>query len=118
MLLVLSHIDLLRPFQEWSPPYDVATGEQPKARSIRAAMEAVGADLGFTLGDIIPACLDDKVGLYNIDAIWSRIAALLPEAQRANLVRRLGGLRGKFEWSRLWKQARNAGRVISRVVTR
>lgn len=118
MLLVLSHIDLLRPFQEWSPPYDLAAGEQPKALSIRAAMEAVGADLGFTLGDIIPACLDDKIGLYNVDAVWSRIAALLPEAQRANLVRRLGGSHGKFEWSRLWRQARNAGRVISRVVTR
>jgi len=118
MLLVLSHIDRLRPFQEWSPPYDIAAGEQPKARSIRAAMEAAGADLDFALGDIIPVCLDDTVGLYNIDAVWSRIAALLPEAQRAHLVRRLGGLHGKFDWSRLWKQARNAGRVISRVVVR
>ena len=118
MLLVLSHIDLLRPFQEWAPPYDIAAGAQPKARSISAAMEAVGADLDFTVGDIIPVCLDDTVGLYNIDAVWSRIAALLPEAQRANLVRRLGGLHGKFDWNRLWKQARNAGRVISRVVTR
>lgn len=118
MLLVLSHIDRLRPFQEWSPPYDIASGEQPKAQSIRAAMEAIGADLGFGLGDIIPVCLDETVGLYNVDAIWSRIAALLPEAQRANLVRRLGGLHGKFDWKQLWKQARNAGRVISRVVVR
>ncbi|MCL4766036.1 MAG: GTPase domain-containing protein [Hyphomicrobiaceae bacterium] len=118
MLLVLSHIDRLRPFQEWSPPYDLEAGRQPKARSIRAAMETVGAELGFALGDIIPACLDDNVGLYNIDAVWSRIAALLPEAQRAQLVRRLGGLKGQFDWGRLWQQARNAGRVISRVVVR
>lgn len=118
MMLVLSHIDRLRPFQEWSPPYDVASGEQPKAHSIRAAMEAVGGDLGFGLDDIIPACLDESIGLYNVDAIWSRVAALLPEAQRANLVRRLGGVRGKFDWGRLWTQALNAGRVISRVVTR
>jgi hypothetical protein len=81
-------------------------------------MEAVGADLGFSLDDIIPACLDDSVGIYNVDAVWSRIAALLPEAQRANLVRRLGGLSGRFDWSRLWRQALNAGRVISRVVVR
>src|SRR5690606_11688895 len=54
MMLVLTHIDRLRPFQEWSPPYDVASGEQPKAKSIRSAMESIGADLGFTLGDIIP----------------------------------------------------------------
>lgn len=118
MLLVLSHIDRLRPFQEWSPPYDLEAAERPKARSIRAAMQAVGGELGFALGDIIPVCLDDAVGLYNVDAVWSRIAALLPEAQRAHLVRRLGGLSGQFDWSRLWQQARNAGRVISRVVVR
>jgi len=118
MMLVLSHIDRLRPFQEWSPPYDIDKAERPKAKSIRAAMEAVGADLGFSLDDIIPACLDDSVGIYNVDAVWSRIAALLPEAQRANLVRRLGGLSGRFDWSRLWRQALNAGRVISRVVVR
>lgn len=118
MMLVLSHVDRLRPFQEWSPPYDIDKAERPKAKSIRAAMEAIGTDLGFALDDIIPTCLDETAGLYNVDAVWSRIAALLPEAQRANLVRRLGGLRGKFDWSRLWTQARNAGRVISRVVVR
>lgn len=118
MMLVLSHVDRLRPFQEWSPPYDIDKAERPKAKSIRAAMEAIGADLDFTLGDIIPACLDETVGLYNVDAVWGRIAALLPDAQRANLVRRLGGLRDRFDWSRLWTQARNAGRVISRVVVR
>jgi len=118
MMLVLSHIDRLRPFQEWSPPYDIEKADGPKAKSIRAAMEAIGADLGFALEDIIPACLDQSVGLYNIDAIWSRIAALLPEAQRANLVRRLGGISGKFDWNRLWTQALNAGRVISRVVVK
>ncbi len=118
MMLVLSHVDRLRPFQDWEPPYDIDLAERPKAKSIRAAMEAIGADLGFSIDDIIPACLDESVGLYNIDAVWSRIAALLPEAQRANLVRRLGGIQGKFDWGRLWKQARNAGRVISRVVVR
>jgi hypothetical protein len=118
MMLVLSHVDRLRPFQDWSPPYDIEKAERPKAKSIRAAMEAVGADLGFAMSDIIPACLNEEVGLYNVDAIWSRIAALLPEAQRANLVRRLGGVQGSFDWGRLWKQAINAGRVISRVVVR
>ncbi len=118
MMMVMSHIDRLRPFQEWAPPYDLAKGEQPKAKTIRAAMEAAGNDLDFVLEDIVPACLDDTVGRYNIDAIWARIAALLPEAQRAQLVRRLGGAKGGFEWGRLLNQAINAGRVISRVVTR
>src|SRR5262249_42865541 len=51
MTLVLSHIDRLRPFQEWQPPYDLTAGDTPKARSIKAAIDAAGADLGFAAND-------------------------------------------------------------------
>jgi predicted GTPase len=118
LMVIASHVDRLRPFQEWKPPYDVTRGADPKARSIRAAMEAISKDLGVAVEDIVPACLEETVGRYNIDAIWARILALLPEAQRAHLVRRLGGAKGGFNWSRLLQQALNAGRVISRVVVR
>ena len=47
MLLVLTHIDALRPFQDWAPPYDLEAGTREKARSIRAAAEAAGEELGF-----------------------------------------------------------------------
>ena len=47
MFLVLSHVDRLRPMQEWKPPYDLADGANAKAVSIRKAMEAAGADLDF-----------------------------------------------------------------------
>ena len=118
MMLAITHIDRLRPFQEWSPPYDIAAADTPKAKSISAAMQVIGHDLGFALDDIIPVCLDDAVGRYNVDAVWARIVALLPEAQRAQLVRRLGGAGSSFEWGRLWNQAVNAGRVLTRVVSR
>ena len=118
MMLAITHIDRLRPFQEWAPPYDIAAADTPKAKSISAAMQVIGHDLGFALDDIIPVCLDDAVGRYNVDAVWARIVALLPEAQRAQLVRRLGGAGSSFEWGRLWNQAVNAGRVLTRVVSR
>src|SRR5262249_36874390 len=87
-LLILSHIDRLRPFQEWKPPYDLNDVSSPKAASIRAALEAAGAELGFPSSDIIPVCLE-VTSRYNIDALWAKIAELLPEAQRAQLVRTL-----------------------------
>jgi predicted GTPase len=118
MMMVVSHIDRLRPFQEWSPPYDLVAAGSPKAQSIRAAVQAAGADLDFPPGDIVPACLASPPGLYNVDAIWAQIVSLLPEAQRAQLVRRLGEARAGFEWSRLWSQMMNAGRVLTRSLTR
>ena len=31
LLLVLSHVDQLRPWHEWKPPYDLTSPAQPKA---------------------------------------------------------------------------------------
>ena len=116
MLLVLSHVDRLRPMQEWKPPYDLADEANPKAASIRAAIDAAGGDLGFSADDVVPACLDAKAGVYNVDAIWAEIMELMPEAQRAQLVRTLQDLDRGFDWRRLRTQALNAGRILAKAV--
>jgi predicted GTPase len=110
MLLVLTHIDRLRPFNDWAPPYNLETGTREKARSIRAAAEAACAELGFAWGEVVPVRAD--VAPYNIDALWAKVIELVPEAQRARLVRVLSDVRSASGWSSLWSQAVNAGRVL------
>jgi predicted GTPase len=110
MLLVLTHIDRLRPFHDWAPPYNLETGTREKARSIRAAAEAACAELGFAWGEVVPVRAD--LAPYNIDALWAKIIELVPEAQRARLVRVLSDVRSASGWSSLWSQAVNAGRVL------
>jgi predicted GTPase len=118
MLLVVAHIDTLRPFSEWDPPYDLA-GARPKARAIREAMEAAGAELGFAAGEIVPVRADIAVAPYNIDALWAKIIELMPEAQRARLLRTLSDIKSASGWATIWSQAANAGRVIrSTLLTR
>jgi predicted GTPase len=112
MLLILTHIDQLRPFREWDPPYDLAAANREKARAIRAAMQAAGAELGFAAGEIIPVRVDAAAPAYNIDTLWGKLIALLPDTQRARLLRTLGDIKGSADWSALWAQAANAGRVI------
>jgi uncharacterized protein len=114
MLLVLSNVDALRPVQEWKPPYDLANAGNAKAVSIRAAMESAGADLGFPLDAIVPACLDPEIGIYNADAIWAEIMEQIPEAQRAQLVRLLQDIDRGLDWRKLRSQALNAGRILAR----
>jgi len=118
IILVVAHIDRLRPFREWTPPYDVVNADTAKAASIRATMEAYAADLGFSLGDIVPVCLEANVGRYNVDAVWAKIMAMLPEAQRTHLVRRLRDTEARWDWARVWKQAAGAGRVMAQTVVR
>jgi predicted GTPase len=112
MLLVLTHIDMLRPFKEWMPPYDLDAGAGEKASSIRGAVEAVSTELGFAEGDIVPVRADITAAAYNVDAVWAKIVVLIPEAERARLVRVLADVRSAAGWGNLWSQAVNAGRVL------
>jgi predicted GTPase len=114
MLLVLTHIDHLRPLNEWEPPYDLVQGGRAKAMAIRSAMEAAGRELGFTTEEIVPVRVDRA---YNVDALWAKLIELVPEAQRARLLRTLDDVRSASGWATLWSQAANAGRVIKRGLT-
>ncbi|MGL4438962.1 MAG: GTPase family protein [Bosea sp. (in: a-proteobacteria)] len=116
ILLVLTHIDRLRPFAEWKPPYDLNDAAVPKAVSIKAAIEAASADLGFGQADVVPVCLDEELGAYNVDTVWAAIAGKLPDAQRAQLVRTLGDHAAKVDWGRIWNQTLNAGKVLTKLV--
>jgi uncharacterized protein len=112
ILLVLTQIDRLRPFSEWEPPYDLSSPTRSKAASIRAAMEAAGAELGLPIDVIVPARVDVAVAPYNVDALWARIIELAPDAQRARLLRSLSDIKSAAGWGTIWSQAVNAGRVI------
>jgi uncharacterized protein len=113
MLLVLTHIDNLRPFNEWAPPYDLGTDTRKKATTIRDALQAVGGELDFAVDEIIPVRADSAAAPYNIDALWARLIALMPDAQRARLLRTLEDIKGSPTWRTVWSQAANAGRVIA-----
>jgi predicted GTPase len=114
MLLVLTHIDNLRPFNEWDPPYDLTHATRAKCQSILGAMEAAGTELNFAAEEIVPVRADIAVAPYNVDAVWARIMALMPEAQRARLLRTLADIKSASAWTTVWSQAVNAGRVIGK----
>ena len=118
MLLVLTNIDRLRPFQEWSPPYDLDKAASPKAQSIVASIAAASADLEFDSGGVVTVSLNPSAPAYNIDGLWLRIVASLPEAKRAQLLRQIDDLKSDRKWSRLWVQTVNVGRVLGKSLYR
>ena len=112
MVLVLTHVDALRPFNEWAPPYDLTSGAAGKAQAIRGAMEAAGVELGFAAREMVPVRVDVAAAAYNIDAVWAKIVELMPDAKRARLLRTLRDVKSASNWGAIWSQAANAGRVI------
>jgi hypothetical protein len=57
LFVVLTHIDLLSPSLEWSPPYNWQQPAGPKEQNIRQALGAVYQQLGPYVAAIVPVCV-------------------------------------------------------------
>jgi uncharacterized protein len=111
ILLALTHIDELSPANEWTPPYNIAEPEGPKARRIRAAVDAVARVLKLPASAIVPVAMPVNREPYNIDALWARIAVEVDEAKLVQLDRLRLGQR-QLNLRELADQLGNAGRFI------
>lgn len=112
ILAVVSHIDLLRPVRQWSPPYDLNRPVDPKARTIAAATAAVAHDLNTPPARTIPVCLAPE-RTYNVDdTLWAAILAHQDDARRARFLRCLETRRRQENWDLLWRQLANTGRLL------
>jgi predicted GTPase len=111
VLLALTHIDELRPAAEWTPPYDVTAPTGPKARAIRAAVNAAASALDLRVDAIVPVAMPPGRESYNLDALWARIAVELDEAKLVQLDRLRVGQQG-LSLHELADQLGHAGRTI------
>lgn len=113
LLIAVSYIDQLRPPRQWQPPYDLLRPQSSqKAANIRAAVEAVAADLAMPVATVIPVCLaEDRV--YNVnDALWAAILAQENTANRVRFLRCLEARKRSENWKLLREQLVNAGRLL------
>jgi uncharacterized protein len=113
LLVVMSHVDRLRPPREWQPPYQLNPPLGAKAGQIVAALDAVATDLGVDVGRVIPVCLAEG-RTYNVDdALCAAILHHQPEANRVRLLRCLRARKREEDWNLLWRQLGNAGRILT-----
>jgi predicted GTPase len=117
IILALTHIDKLRPANEWTPPYDIAAPAGPKARNIAAAINSVASVLNLLEDAIVPVALPPRSEPYNIDALWTRIAAELDGAKLVQ-IDRLRGRRQQLNLRELADQFVRAGRWLGAAAVR
>lgn len=111
-LVAVTHIDMLRPLNEWSPPYDLEHAATPKARNILDALTAVSTDLNVPLEHVIPVCLYPG-RIYNVEeALIPAMLTSLPEAEQVRCLRCWRNFHEAEYWRRLLLQSINAGRFI------
>ena len=109
---VLSHVDRLRPVREWDPPYNLDSADSAKAVTIQAAVAAAADELALAPQRLVPVCLRDDA-VYNVeDTLLAVICGEFDEARRVRFLRCLRERRRDENWRYLWRQLRNAGRLV------
>ena len=111
---VLTHIDLLRPTLEWSPPYDWRTPTRPKETSIHDAVEYVQGLFGQSLVTVVPVCSSaDKDRAWGVvEELAPAMAGVLKEAHSVALLRAFEKSLDQDRMKLLLKQLRRSGSEI------
>jgi uncharacterized protein len=118
IIVVLTHIDKLRPFQEWKPPYDLRDTTSTKARNIADAVAALHVELDVPAEMIVPVNLQPNA-VYNVnESLIPLMIQKLPEAAQAKLLRLLREFHDSEYWKQLGRQALNTGRFLLNAVTK
>ena len=111
---VLTHIDLLRPTLEWSPPYDWRNPTRPKETSIHDAVEYVQGLFGQSLVTVVPVCSSaDKDRAWGVvEELTPAMAGVLKEAHSVALLRAFEKSLDQDRMKQLLKQLRRSGSEI------
>ncbi len=114
IVIALTHIDQLRPFAEWNPPYDLRSTDNIKARNIASCIESLGVDLGVPQDQIVPVCLRSDA-IYNVVESFAPVMLdAVPDAERAKLLRLLKEYHAGDFWVQLRLQAYNTGKILAK----
>ena len=113
---MVTHIDLLKPSLEWSPPYDWQHPKRPKEQNIQLAMAAVREQLGDLLAGIVPVCVE-KGKVYGIEEfLLPAIAARLDEVVGVALLRVLRAEADTGKVTKVFHQLLASGKEAGRIV--
>lgn len=116
LLAVVTHIDLLSPALEWSPPYDWHQPTRPKEENIQQALSVVWEQVGGYAAGVVPVCAArDKV--YGIDEwLLPTVIAQLDEAHGVALLRCLRAEIDEIKVRKVFHQLLAAAQEAARIV--
>jgi GTPase Era involved in 16S rRNA processing len=116
LVAVLTHIDLLSPSLEWSPPYNWRQPTRPKEQSIHDAAAAAARQLGEQAEAVVPVCAAQGKVSGVAEDLLPAVAARLDEARGVGLLRCLMDEANAGAVRAVFRQLAAAGREAARAV--
>jgi predicted GTPase len=111
---VLTHVDLLPPALEWSPPYEWRHSTGGKSESIHEAVRYARELFNGALVEVVPACTDGRGerAWGVLEEIVPALTLMLNEAQSVALVRAFEGELQQDRFKTLLRQLQRCGSGI------
>jgi GTP-binding protein EngB required for normal cell division len=116
VVAVLTHIDLLSPALEWSPPYNWLRPTRPKEQNIHDAVAALRGQLGDHLDAVVPVCAAEGRVYGVAEELLPALAGRLDEAHGVGLLRCLMAEADAGKVRVIVRQLAAAGREVARAV--
>lgn len=117
ILAVLTHIDLLSPKMEWTPPYDWQKPRRPKEQQIADAIAHVKEQFGDRITGVIPVCVAEGkvwgIDEFLLPAITGR---LLDQSRAVSMLRCLHNEADTHKIRKVLDQALAASKTILKVL--
>jgi predicted GTPase len=112
ILVVMTHIDLLSPAMEWSPPYNWRKPTRTKENNIAAAAEVIRQQLGEKITAIVPVCTRSDAIFAIKEELLPEVTQLLGEARAVAMLRCLQAEADEGQVRRLFDQLLNTGKLL------
>lgn len=113
IIAVVTHIDLLSPAMEWSPPYDWVGGPRPKEINIREAIATVRQQLGGRLVAVVPVCAAPSKEFGIDEALLPAVAQWLDEVRGVAMLRALKAEADRDRVKRVFHQLLATGKLVA-----
>jgi predicted GTPase len=112
VVVAVSHIDLLSPKAEWSPPYDWKNGSRPKEQNIRECIAVVKEQMGARIADVAPVCglIGERFGVA--EGLIPAIVSHLDNARGTLVLKAFEAETGAGQYEKIGAQVVEGGKAV------
>ena len=112
VVVVVSHIDLLSPKAEWTPPYDWQKGTRPKELNIRECVGVVKEQMGDRATDVVPVCGREGERFGITEGVIPALVSHLDSARGAAVLKAFALEAGAGKYDKLGEQVIAGGKQV------
>ncbi|MBM3980787.1 MAG: hypothetical protein FJ304_10975 [Planctomycetes bacterium] len=112
VVVAVSHIDLLGPKAEWSPPYDWKAGTRAKEQTIRECVAAVTEQVGARAADVVPVCGREGETAGISEDLIPALVTHLDEARGTAVLKAFDAEAGAGKYAKIGEQVVESGKAV------